>query len=351
MAEESNMGSLFDDVVTDCRNSQESSDKHTEEKDFELVIEAVAVTDVLAGDKERFNTNNIWTDSKKPDDYEFVGEQCNTCRWIDKFHQQYSVVNIPVSSWMKQAWGFGVMTGKLSKLHSEDVDSYVAVHNKQSIKQVLESKKHFIRSDHVSLKRGVHNAGPYSNLKMIVESLITTDTGHSVLNDKNFESGQVKLYLMEWRDDMVYDQEFRVFVHNRKITAISQQHLYSVNTVLNELNEEQREFVVKGWVKTIQDYFEKVIVHKLDHVTSYCIDFAILRDGSPYFIEINPFGREYSSGSALFGWIQDDEILYGKTGKLYFRYTCRDDDECKINFNRYDLIDSEKLAKLLKVLK
>jgi hypothetical protein len=40
------------------------------------------------------------------------------------------------------------------------------------------------------------------------------------------------------------------------------------------------------------------------------------------FIELNSFGKQYASGSALFGWIQDYNILYGLCGDVIeFRYT------------------------------
>jgi hypothetical protein len=52
------------------------------------------------------------------------------------------------------------------------------------------------------------------------------------------------------------------------------------------------------------------------------MDFAILNDDTPYFIELNSFGKEYASGSALFDWIQDYSILYGLNGNsIEFRYT------------------------------
>lgn len=37
----------------------------------------------------------------------------------------------------------------------------------------------------------------------------------------------------------------------------------------------------------------------------------------PYPIEINSFGKEYASGSALFHWITDYDILYGKKQNIF----------------------------------
>ena len=117
------------------------------------------------------------------------------------------------------------------------------------------------------------------------------------------------------------DKEYRVFVYNNKITAISQQHLYDV---YKDTIEEHYE----NHITIINSYFELFIKHHIQHISSYCIDIAVLEGDRPYFIEINPFGKEYSSGSSLFGWVEDWDILIGnitpesdEEPDIYFRYT------------------------------
>lgn len=39
------------------------------------------------------------------------------------------------------------------------------------------------------------------------------------------------------------------------------------------------------------------------------------------FIEINSFGKEYTSGSSLFHWLIDENKLYSDSEEIYFRYT------------------------------
>jgi hypothetical protein len=39
-------------------------------------------------------------------------------------------------------------------------------------------------------------------------------------------SGEMCLILREWMDKMPQDHEFRCFVHNKRITGISQYHCY-----------------------------------------------------------------------------------------------------------------------------
>jgi hypothetical protein len=59
-------------------------------------------------------------------------------------------------------------------------------------------------------------------------------------------------------------------------------------------------------------------------LSNYSIDLAII-NGEVYFIELNCFGKEYAAGSALFHWLLDEHILYGKMGPDYvdFRYNKR----------------------------
>ena len=50
------------------------------------------------------------------------------------------------------------------------------------------------------------------------------------------------------------------------------------------------------------------------------IDLSFI-DNEPYFIEVNPFGSNYSAGSSLFHWILDEKLLYNTDNIIYFRYT------------------------------
>lgn len=319
---------MFDDLDNlDNLDNLDDLEKHNLKSYPEIIIESVDIQDVLSRNKERYNTNNIWTHNIKPKDYKSVSDECNTDKWVDKFHQSYTVINIPVDPWMEKAHNYGVMLGHISKVFEDDIDLYIKSYETPKLRSLLSSKKHFIRSERVSLKRGIHGVGPYTDLKQIIESLITTDAGHSVLTNEEFEKGMLKLYLFDWID-VDEDKEFRVFVKDRKITSISQQFLYSENITLKNKSVEETEKIIRSWFEVIYDYFENTVFKKITHIDSFCVDIMILgNNNEPYFIEINPFGKEYQSGSALFGWAQDEDMLYGKnkTDKIYFRYTVKKD--------------------------
>lgn len=316
---EDHLCSLFDDLGQDSFTikSQQSDEKQ------KLIIQKQAYDDVKTHDKIKYNTNNIWTNKIKPSDYDEVLSKGFTRWWIDKFSPHYVVINLPITHWMTLASSIGAMTGTFSKLYEEDLDDYVEKYETPFIKDYLDKNDVFIRGESVSLKQGMHGVGPYRSLRQIVESMVTASSGHSVFDSRDTlqtSDKMIKLYLMRWVDIIEF-QEFRVFVKDRKITAISQQSLYRRNTILENLSEEERTIIIERWTHIITNYFSEVIVNKLSHVSDYCIDIAILKDDIPYFIEINSFGMEYASGSSLFEWVTDKDILYGEKPGIYFRYT------------------------------
>jgi hypothetical protein len=99
---------------------------------------------------------------------------------------------------------------------------------------------------------------------------------------------------LPWKD---IKEEFRLFVCNKSLTAISQQNY------TQKLNVDKN--VLERYVSIICDFYDKQIVNKIEHVDDYTIDIAITEKGTPYFIEINSFGKEYVAGSSLFHWIND----------------------------------------------
>lgn len=278
-----------------------------------LTIKTFSVVEVLEGDKVEFNTNNHYYDTKSPppEDYQKILAKGNTKNWIDRFHKNYHIIDIEEKDIrvMTQIADHGMITGKISKIFSDEIDDLVTKY-----KSKVPPGKWFIRSESHSLKTGMHKAGPYDNFRSILESMCTTTVTH-----RCFHNGKAcRLYLLPWLD-MDYDKEFRIFVCNNKITAISDQHLYSVNDWLKDLGEDG----IKKMVDDILVAFEKDIKDKMKYMENYVMDLAILKNGNIYFIEANSFGAMYASGSALFHWIRDGDRLNGKLDGMEIRYCDR----------------------------
>ena len=115
-------------------------------------------------------------------------------------------------------------------------------------------------------------------------------------------------------DNLDSDREFRVFVYQNKITAISQQKYRECNKWLNNKSEKE----IQKLINIIANYFDLEIKSKITTTDNYVFDIVLL--DQPYFIEANSFGKEYASGSALFHWIIDEHILYSKNNNIIFRY-------------------------------
>lgn len=118
------------------------------------------------------------------------------------------------------------------------------------------------------------------------------------------DNWSTSVILREWQADLREDFEFRVFVANNKVTAISQYNPYCQYDSLCSLNKRG----LSNLTKRILDFVEKVdpnVGHK-----DYIIDVAIKEDGI-YIIELNPFAP--STSACLYSWESDHDLLCGIT--------------------------------------
>ena len=277
-----------------------------------ISIETLPLNYVLDNDEKNLNTNNHWIDGKKPNDYDEIISENYTKNWVDLFHQSYKTIILYRMDlmWMYEAFNIGRQTQQFSPIYEEDMIDFLERYRDET-NSIFDGTKYFIRTDTVSLKNGIHKVGPYTNLRDIIESMVTTIDAHKCFfkDDK-----KCTIYLFPWIEDINPYKEFRIFVYNGRITAISQQHLYDVNLWLNSMSKDDIILIINK----ILEFFEHNIkpLYKKD---KYVMDLVLIGDEQPYFIEPNPFGKEYPTGSALFHWINDHDIIHGLTN-LTFRY-------------------------------
>jgi hypothetical protein len=268
-----------------------------------ITIKRYNLEDVLNGNNILFNTNNHWKDEKipPPADYDAKLEQGNMINWIDLFHPRDSYTKIVLDEsdlyWMLKAADSGMHTGEFSHIYDEELE-----YTCDKYKDQFPPGNWFIRTERVSLKYGRFGCRPYTNMKDIIISIVTSTNAHRCIKHGDTTC---PIYFMKWLD-LDHDKEFRIFVYNNNITAVSAQYLYNINKWLNTLSDEQ----IKKVISDIILYFNEHIKDKMTFMKDYVMDLVLLENNKPYFIEPNSFGKYYASGSSLFHWINDETKLY-----------------------------------------
>lgn len=297
-----------------------------------IKIKRFELNDVAAHSKIKYNVNNIWGRSNldpnglggekgPPHDYELKRELCLTKLWINLFHDNVKIIVLDNSDlcWIKEAFEIGSISGRFPKFYQEELENTC---QKEEYK-FPDQEGYFIRTDYVSLKDGIHGTGPYYDIKSVLESIVTSMPNHRCFNPQDTNCN---IYLMKWIPDFPKQREFRVFICNNKITAVSDQNIYCVNDWLNSLSKHQ----INSLVNNLIVFFNSNIKDKLKYINTYTIDiyfkFDKIEEGLEsadawYFIEPNGFGAEYSAGSSLYHWIDDYDLLNGNKNYIEFRYT------------------------------
>lgn len=284
----------------------------------EVVIEEISVSEVVAQDKQRFNSNNHWDNNKPPLDYKEVLATGEAKQWIDSF-KVYKKISIDRKEfyWLEKAAELGKVTARFSHSFDDELEALLASHPTDYF---TDPKGYFVRTNTVSLKCGYHGVGPYFDLKSVIESAVTCVHGHAPIYPGIQE---LDFYLMEWVP-INENNEFRMFICNNRVTCISQQYTTKSNDLLSRLSSEgERHALASKWIHRLCTYWEDVISKVITHTSQYTIDIALLDDEEekPFFIEINCFGKQYAAGSSLFHWLIDEDKLYGKDDHtVYFRY-------------------------------
>jgi hypothetical protein len=269
----------------------------------------------------RFNSNNHWPNDVRPADYDEVLAAGDTSRWVDAFHPVYTTATIEAAdvAWMHEASRVGHHTGRVSLLHADQLADFAARFAHVDAQMAVGV---FVRTDRVSLKNGVHGAGPYTSMRQIAESLVTSMPRHDPLRT----DPPIRLFFLPWVE-MDHSLEFRVFVHRGRVTAVSQQRWEEANAHMAALPPASRPAEAARWVRLIDEATRTEIVPRLHPLASFVMDVALIDGGSRvYFIEPNSFGAAYAAGSALFHWEHDAAVLEGG-GPVVVRYVDPDDAE------------------------
>lgn len=134
--------------------------------------------------------------------------------------------------------------------------------------------------------------------------LLTSERLYSDILDWVRYGEPEQICLREWSDDLLLENEFRVFVHEGRVTAISQYDHYTYLPALEPMKEFIKYGIEKLWKK----------IHVMIGSQNYVVDIAYLPskpDGEDFIvIEFSPFLP--CTGASLFNWGNDIDVLEGR---------------------------------------
>jgi hypothetical protein len=124
------------------------------------------------------------------------------------------------------------------------------------------------------------------------------------------------LIIQKWSEDIQLQREFRVFCYQGRVTAVSQDIWWE------DLGWQDK--YSSGFVEAITGLWAKIKCHlPFDSCT---MDVLMTEPSSTRtewgarVIEFNGFGAHLNTGSDLFHWVNDADILYGKTAGVTVRF-------------------------------
>jgi len=176
------------------------------------------------------------------------------------------------------------------------------LHNYSTRELILNKKMEWLYRAHTLAMR-VHSA--QEALDLILQSRrIYWDLTYDLKNPETFST---HLIVREWKN-IPLESEFRVFVHEQKITAISQYFTQLYFPSLIDRKDELEQEIIQFW-QTIHALLPPTL-------KTYVIDFAwVVAPDVPkqmIVLELNPFN--ISTGAALFSWESehDSDVIEGK---------------------------------------
>lgn len=157
----------------------------------------------------------------------------------------------------------------------------------------------------------------YPNASQILHWLLTSPrvAGRLLALSEKFwpaDPGEA-LVIERWSPALEVRREYRVFCDRGKVTAVCQ------NIWWEDLEDDQK--YSTGFVDAILGLWESVRVHlPFDSCTMDIVMAHSDQVWTAQVVEFNSFGPHLNTGSNLFHWIHDAEILHGKTNQITVRF-------------------------------
>jgi|SRR3989338_2505980 len=171
------------------------------------------------------------------------------------------------------------------------------------------SGKWFFRFNSRSPKGGINIYPVISALETITMIVTSVKGWRCLCENENI------IYFVPYNDTWDIQKEFRVFVNDGIITAISQ---YDTST--KSILSGKSSIYIKQTVLNIIDFLSNILPILTTKIQTSNLTIDIYVDtNSIKIIECNSFGYYQSAGSCLFHWLLDKSKLYNKNNLIWIR--------------------------------
>lgn len=241
------------------------------------------------------------------EEYQAIRQQTDYENWrtlkkIDR--EQVITLDETCTQILAQAGHIGRHTFELPQLYHEELCQVI---DKIENELLETTSPFFVRLSKCSTKGGHGGVGPFWNGKQIVRALVTSYRCVDV-----FSSGGIcKLYVSPFNSQYNPDDEFRVFVYNKKVTCISQYN-EKEDCGWGMLDDETLSLVCSNIIDLYHFLMSRATTLNICLPDSLTMDVLCLRtqNFATELVEFNTFGAQMSAGSCLFDWIDDYDLLH-----------------------------------------
>ncbi|CAF2653720.1 unnamed protein product [Rotaria sp. Silwood2] len=213
---------------------------------------------------------------------------------------------------------------KLSELQIQYPDDYKSIEGKANMQMIAYCYAQFhslkVTDETQALNLILSSERVYYDLIEVLDCQQLKDNKVANINNIKLHDWNNNIIIREWNDLLDPSMEFRCFIYQSNLTAISQYNYYCKYYHL------QNDVIVQQIKRTIIKYWQEKIQPLLDPLaekySNYVIDIGLIENKltNEYdciVIEMNPF--ETSTGASLFNWIIDSNQLRGGRNETEIR--------------------------------
>jgi hypothetical protein len=146
-----------------------------------------------------------------------------------------------------------------------------------------------------------------TNAKEVMSLLLSSERVYNDMFDWTQDGGKEQIVFREFSDKLFYDYEFRGYVYNNKLCAITQYDHYGCYQHIINNKEKFEKMINEFWNNKVKNLMIKV-------TKNYVVDFCIIDEKDVILIELSPFMR--CTGASCYRWEKDSKEMMNGNGKL-----------------------------------